>query len=115
MNLNEHIIRQMDFSAMAFGPGTRQQGVVDHIRKELVEIAEGDNDPKEWVDVWLLAMDGLWRSLRERFIELTDAEIAEMICEMIDSKQGKNERRVWPDWRTADPTKAIEHVKGVED
>lgn len=107
------------FEAVAANGRTRdcywQKGVCAHIRKELDEIAEGDNDPKEWVDVWLLAMDGLWRSLRDQFVELTDGEIAAMICEMIDAKQAKNEARVWPDWRTQPEGKAIQHVKGIED
>ena len=28
---------------------------------------------------------------------------------MIINKQTRNEARVWPDWRTADPSKALEH------
>jgi len=115
MNLINHFIRQMRFSLKTFGPGSRQKGVCDHIGKELTEIAEGNNDPAEWVDVWLLATDGFWRSLREQFLELTDEEIAELMCEMIDGKQGKNERRKWPDWRTMSGDRAIEHVKGIED
>lgn len=31
------------------------------------------------------------------------------------AKQEKNEARTWPDWRTADPNKAIEHVRGSND
>ncbi|MGH6882853.1 MAG: dATP/dGTP pyrophosphohydrolase domain-containing protein [Hypericibacter sp.] len=27
------------------------------------------------------------------------------------AKQAVNEQRSWPDWRTADPDKAIEHVR----
>jgi len=117
MNLIDHIHRQMRFSLQAFGPGSRQKGVVDHIRKELVEIEEGDNDHEEWVDAWLLSTDGLWRSVRDnpKFSDLTDREVAEMICDRIDRKQSKNERRVWPDWRTQSPDAAIEHVRGIED
>jgi hypothetical protein len=175
MNLTDHIIRQMDFSANAFGPGSRFNGVRDHILKELVEIEEGNNDPKEWVDVWLLSMDGLWRSFRSdpAFDDNTDREIATIITEMveartpfvdqietirrhvrmgmepanypdrwvvllmaargclqaaiggpdasekadamIEAKQTKNEARVWPDGRNAEPDKAIQHVKGIED
>ena len=89
MKLEQHIIRQMDFSAATFGPGTRFEGVRDHIRKELVEITEGGNDPAEWVDVWLLTMDGLWRDLRDQLIEITDLELATIIVEMRDGqKQG---------------------------
>lgn len=34
-----------------------------------------------------------------------------MIIDAIKAKQAKNEARDWPDWRTRDPDKAIEHVK----
>lgn len=190
MEMIGHIIKQMDFSAATFGPGSRQQGVSDHILKEVVEIAEGNNDPMEWVDVWLLSMDGAWRCLRDQYVEITDFELATMIVElrdqiklavvaeatsagdllldrirteaqyvgtikenkitvwlrinimasvglnlalraenpslsvksagllgftMIQQKQEKNERRSWPDWRTAEAGKAIQHVKGIED
>lgn len=189
MKLEQHIIRQMDFSANAFGPGPRFGGVCDHVSKELVEIKDGGDDPAEWVDVWLLTMDGLWRCLRTDFVEITDLELATMIVEMrdmakqgivdecvrgtdpfdqlsteltvlsrdcqnrsmawvrlnlwatmglyralrnedlsqsiqatrsmaeamIEQKQAKNERRVWPDWRTQSPDAAIEHKKGIED
>jgi hypothetical protein len=84
MKLEQHIIRQMDFSANAFGPGPRFGGVCDHVRKELIEIKEDGDDPAEWVDVWLLTMDGLWRCLRTSFIEITDLELATMIVEMRD-------------------------------
>lgn len=32
----------------------------------------------------------------------------------IVAKQTKNEGRTWPDWRSAAPGKAIEHVRGEE-
>lgn len=76
---------------------------------------EERGDPKEWVDVALLSLDGLWRSLRARYTELTDMEIAELAFEMIESKQTRNEARDWPDWRTMSPDKAIGHVKGVQE
>lgn len=115
MNLIEHMVRQQNFSVRAFGPGPRMEGVTDHIKKELVEVADGGNDPKEWVDVVLLGLDGLWRSLRCQFPHLTETEIACLICEMIEAKQTKNEARNWPDWRTAPLGKAIQHVRGDED
>lgn len=37
-DLVQHLYRQRDFSERTFGPGTRTQGVLDHIRKELREI-----------------------------------------------------------------------------
>lgn len=114
MNLIEHLVRQQHFSVETFGPGTRQKGVVDHIKKELKEIAEGDNDPKEWVDVVLLAFDGLWRSIRDRRPEMTETQIAGLICGMIAEKQQVNEGRDWPDWRTMSPDHAIEHDRSGE-
>ena len=30
------------------------------------------------------------------------------------AKQVKNEARTWPDWRTADPNKAIEHDRSKD-
>jgi len=60
-----------------------------------------------------LALDGLTR----RLAYIGGAEranpdyVAEIACNMIVGKQTHNEARVWPDWRTSDPRKAIEHVK----
>jgi hypothetical protein len=57
----------------------------------------------EWVDVILLALDGAWRS----------GASPEQIAFAIAAKQIKNESRKWPDWRTAEPGKAIEHVRAA--
>ena len=97
--LVEHLHRQKAFSEKTFGPGPRTIGVVDHIRKELREIEADPANVMEWVDVILLALDGAWRA----------GCSPEQIVAAIDAKQTRNEGRVWPDWRTADPDKAIEH------
>lgn len=116
MSLEQHLIRQIAFSRATFGPGTRTEGVIDHIRKELVEIEAanpGIDRAKEWVDVVLLALDGLWREVGygvPGHVATTDA-CAKSSAVRIVEKLAKNELRDWPDWRTADPTKAIEHVK----
>lgn len=99
--LSAHIERQRLFSLKTFGPGARTQGVLDHIRKELIEIAQSPADLLEWVDVILLAIDGAHRAGHSPM----------EICGAIDAKQTKNERRTWPEWRTAEPGKAIEHVR----
>lgn len=98
-DLIQHLERQRAFSLKTFGPGTRTAGVCDHIRKELNEIAAKPDDLMEWVDVILLALDGAWRAGHEPVA----------IAAALTHKQGRNESRVWPDWRTADPNKAIEH------
>jgi hypothetical protein len=100
-DLVAHLRRQRAFSERTFGPGARAKGVIDHIRKELIEIEAAPADLTEWVDVILLALDGAWRAGHE------PAAIALAIA----TKQTRNELRTWPDWRTAEPGKAIEHVR----
>jgi len=98
-----HLARQYFFSLKTFGPGERTKGVLDHIRMELHEVEAKPDDISEWADVMILAFDG---AMRRGF---TPQEIAEAIV----AKQSKNEGRKWPDWRTADPDKAITHIKGA--
>ena len=100
-DFHAHLVRQAKFSRNTFGPGRRTQGVSDHIRKELAEIAEAPDDLEEWIDVVILALDGAWRT----------GASPEQIIATLKAKQAKNEARTWPDWRTADPNKAIEHSK----
>jgi hypothetical protein len=38
-----------------------------------------------------------------------------MVLPMLFAKQDKNAARDWPDWRTMDPNKAIEHVRTPEE
>jgi hypothetical protein len=96
-----HLANQREWSERTFGPGTRLLGVLDHIRKELIEIEENPTDVEEWVDVIILAFDGAWRAGWE----------PQQIIDAIKAKQAKNELRTWPDWRTASPDVAIEHVE----
>lgn len=107
-DLVSHLRRQAEFSARTFGPGQRTHGVCDHIRKELREVEEdaaaGNQTLDEWVDVIILGFDGAWRS----------GATPEQIVAAIEAKQAKNEARTWPDWRTADPNKAIEHVRATD-
>jgi hypothetical protein len=100
-DLRAHLERQAAWSERTFGPGSRAAGVVDHIRRELHEIEADPGDLKEWIDVVILALDGAWRS---------GATPDEIIAALV-AKQAKNEARAWPDWRTAPPDKAIEHVR----
>ena len=115
MDLKHHLLRQMAFSHATFGPGQRTEGVIDHIKKELDEVlsAGKDDQTEEWVDVVILALDGLTRNVAY----FTDDQrtnpqiVIEVVCSAIIEKQCKNESRRWPDWRTTDPNKAIEHEK----
>lgn len=108
-----HLYRQQSFSERTFGPGERSVGLVDHIRKELIEIEAKPADLNEWIDVVILGLDGAWRC------GVTDANPSgippEQIIDALVAKQTKNEGRQWPDWRTAEPGKAIEHVRAVDE
>lgn len=101
----EHLHRQRDWSARTFGPGERTAGVVDHIVKELHEVLNDPGDLSEWIDVVILALDGAWRM----------GFTPEQIVVALVAKQAKNEARQWQDWRTAEPGKAIEHVREDSD
>lgn len=96
-----HIAHQREFSLRTYGPGARTAGVIDHIRKELVEIEADPLDLEEWCDVIILAFDGAYRSGHE----------PQAIIDQIKAKQTKNEARTWPDWRTMPGDKAIEHIR----
>jgi hypothetical protein len=97
----DHLARQRAWSEKTFGPGAKTLGVIDHIRKELTEIAD-DPSLEEWIDVVILALDGAWRS----------GATPTQIISALRSKQAKNEARMWPHWRTMREDVAIEHVRG---
>ena len=124
----EYLARQVAVSRCNFGPNERSTGVIDHIRKELIEVEAEDTAEgraKEWVDVVILALDGLTRAVRQNFRDGTDIiipcepsadDIAHKAVSMVLIKQqGKNELRNWPDWRTVPEDKAIEHKRGTHD
>ena len=100
-DLIQYLRRQRLFSERTFGPGQRTEGVIDHIRKELVEVEAAPTDLKEWIDVVTLALDGAWRAGYD----------PEQIVNQLERTLTRNENRQWPDWRTAEPGKAIEHVR----
>lgn len=97
-----HIERQRHWSIGAFGPGRRTGGIVQHIRKELLEI-EAEPLSLEWIDVIILAFDGAWRA----------GYSPEQIIAAIKRKQTINEQRKWPDWRLLSEDVAIEHDRGA--
>ncbi len=104
VDLIAHLKRQRAFSERTFGPGPRTAGVLDHIRKELLEIESDPGDLTEWIDLALLALDGAWRSGHE----------PEVIAKALLAKQARNETRSWPDWRTQPADRAIEHDRSPD-
>lgn len=99
-----HLARQRAWSEATFGPGFRYKGIIDHIRKELLEIEADPADLFEWVDVIILALDGAWRA----------GYSPEEILQAISVKQTRNEARTWPDWRLFGDDESIEHVRDME-
>jgi len=105
MNLKNHLELQKKWSLETFGPGPKTLGLIDHIKKELQEIQAEPHDLEEWIDVVILAFDGAIRAGHE----------PEKIVDALVKKTVTNMLRKWPDWRTADPDKAIEHIKETEE
>ena len=100
----ENIGAAAAWSAKTFGPGARTAGVLDHISLELDEVEAHPEDVSEWADVIILAIDGAWRAGHE----------PQAIIDAVVAKWAKNRGRTWPDWRTADPNKAIQHDRSGE-
>ena len=114
MDIQKHLTRQIKFSKKNFGPANaegRNAGVIDHIRKELKEIEAAPTDLEEWIDIIILGLDGAWRCANVNYPKDKPEDLAAKVLSMLDMKQRKNEKRTWPDWKTAEPGKAIEHLK----
>jgi len=101
LDLVAYIRGQIDFSREAFGPGPRLHGVLDHMAKEMIEVVDSPQDPFEWADLIILAIDGAWRQ----------GIAPEDLCSALSVKQEINRNRTWPDWRTAPADRAIEHER----
>ena len=97
--IETYFARQIEWSRNTFGPGRRTKGVIEHIRKELVEVEADPDDLMEWIDIVILAMDGFWRH----------GGTEDDVLPLLLRKQRKNLARTWPDWRTVSEDKAIEH------
>lgn len=111
-SLTKHLERQIAFSLKAFGPAKRTGGIIDHIRKELVEVANAPEDITEWIDLAMLALDGAWRHVDRS--NMSFAQVAELVHKTLTEKLAKNESRNWPDWRQISEDKAIEHDRSNE-
>jgi len=100
-SLEDYLLIQNDWSLRTFGPGAKTQGVLAHIREELLEVASDPTDTTEWVDIVLLAFDGAFRN---------GASPEDVISALVN-KQFINKKRTWPDWRLVPEGQPIKHVK----
>jgi len=94
------LMHQHLWSLETFGPGYRP-GVLRHIEKELVEVAQNRSDVSEWIDIIILALDGAMRS-GHRPQQIIDGYHAKVLA---------NSQREWPDWRNFSADEPIEHVR----
>lgn len=120
------VAEQAAWSHRTFGPGTRTLGLLDHLRKELVEVGKAPYDLSEWIDLAILAIDGAWRHasqtdsgepmlFSEDEVGTSDyAAVGQLVVDAYCAKLAKNFERTWPDWRTAPADKAIEHDRTGE-
>jgi Protein of unknown function (DUF550) len=102
VTIRGYLSKQMRWSLETFGPGRRTHAILDHLARESCEVLAAPDDGMEWVDIVILGLDGAWRA------GFTPAQVERMLV----SKQDVNMLRRWPDWRSVDPRKAIEHVRG---
>lgn len=98
-DLAAYLERQIAWSRATFGEGRRTMGILNHIGKELGEIAADPGDRVEWVDVMILAMDGYWRH----------GGTPEQLAADLQAKQEINIARTWPAPGPED--QPIEHVR----
>ena len=88
----DYLRQQIEWSKKTFGDGRRTNGIIEHIRSELLEIEQEPDDLEEWCDVVILALDGAWRT----------GHTPKQIIEMLEKKQQKNFAREWPDLKGID-------------
>lgn len=106
--------RRQEWSFATFGPPSHRGpcGPLEHLLKEAAEALEEAKKATHLLPGWS------HEKLREEIIDclflvFDAADRAGMSYAEISkagmSKLRKNQARIWPDWRTADPDKAIEH------
>ncbi len=100
MAINAAFLRRLRlWSAETFG-GQRPVGILDHLRKEVEEIAEDPTDVNEWVDAILLALDGA----------MSTGHTPKEVIRAVHEKMTVNEKRDWPAPDPANADKAVEHI-----
>lgn len=102
-DLLEFLQESQSWSRNTFGPPTMgsYKGILAHIEEEVEEVRKDPFDTEEWMDIVILGLDGAFRS----------GATPEKICQTLLKKLIKNQARQWPDWRTAEPGKPINHIK----
>lgn len=87
-DFEKFINQKLLWSIKTFGIDLSPHGIVDHIRRELLEIVAQPHDLKEWVDVILIALDGASRA------GFTGAEIVRAMVEKMEVNRARRWTRV---------------------
>jgi hypothetical protein len=106
MTIKQFLEIQMEWSKKTFGAGPRTLGIIEHIKKELIEVQNGPWE--EWIDVVILALDGAWRSFYATRLG-GDESLPGRVAEALIIKQRINLERQYPHPVSQDVT--VEHIK----
>ena len=98
MNLITYLERHKEWSEHTFGTEPRTVGLLKHLVRETVEIAEDPADVQEWVDAIILSFDAL----------LNLGRSPEQVCALLCAKQSLNTQREWPKPTDGEPTEHLE-------
>jgi hypothetical protein len=107
--IRTYVRKQMKWSRKTFGGGRRTEGICKHIEKELTEIRADPRDAKEWADIAILALDGLWRCYNDD--DYDDEMLARIAADVLIMKQDINFGREWPPPGSEDEPN--EHVRAM--
>jgi len=111
MTFNQDYLKTLKWQLKTFGGHFKWKGVLDHIEKEILEIRENPDDLEEWIDLMFLSFGGACDVVKHHQPKATPEEVVAVVYSAYKSKLRKNINRKWPDWRTVEPDKAIEHIK----
>lgn len=104
---------QTAFSRAMFGDCNFRgpAAVLDHVRKEVEEIAREPSNPTEWADLAILALDGLQRANWLTNNAALSEKPPTAAKDVLIGKMRANFQRDWPALSEQDPTLAVEHVR----
>ncbi len=107
MNFTNRLSRVVRWGRETHGEGDKQERLLNHIALEIEEVRESEGSPTEWVDLVILALDGLTRS----YGDVTPLIAATKAAEEIERKWDKNTTRDWPDPKKHPDDKPMEHIR----
>jgi hypothetical protein len=99
MTIREYVVEHKAWSEETFGKGEHTEGLLKHITKKVEEVRKCPSDAMEWIDIIILAFDGV---LRVGFT-------AEQVVSALIEKQNINRSRAYP--KITDPSQPTEHLQ----